>query len=215
MQEQLINIIRFDLLLEILAGIIAMMISHYANTAFRLTGQKKLSDLSTGFMVLSASMFSRVVGTLYFFVLYPGIGEMTPQATSLMDVVIVAYGVLKIMAYAVFVFATHPGRRSQRPQMEVMMLMALPFLISPSLEMIAIIVLLIIVIQTLVNYASVRNRYAFFVLLGFVLLLLSHISGIYVQEVTSGYFVYLMSQIFQFLGLIAFLVMLRQAGKDE
>ncbi|MHA1637914.1 MAG: hypothetical protein ACTSUO_05055 [Candidatus Thorarchaeota archaeon] len=213
MQGQLITLIRIDLLLEIFGGIIALMISHYANTAFRLTGQKKLSDLSTGFMVLSAGMFSRVIGTLYFFTLYPGIGELTPEATSIAEIVIVAYGVLKIMAYAIFVYATHARRKQQAPQM--VMLMALPFLISPSLEMIAITVLLIVVIQTLVNYASVRNRYAFFVLLGFLFLLISHVFGIYTQDPVKAIPAYLTSQIFQFLGLISFLVMLRQAGKNE
>ena len=213
MQGQIINLIRIDLIFEVFAGIIALMISHYANTAFRLTGQKKLSDLSTGFMVLSAGMFSRVIGTVYFFTLYPGIGELTPEATSIAEIVIVAYGVLKIMAYVIFVYATHARRKQQVPQMA--MLMALPFLISPSLEMIAIILLLIIVIQTLVNYASNRNRYAFFVLLGFLFLLLCHIFGIFTQDVTKAIGAYLLNQLFQFLGLISFLVMLRQAGKNE
>ena len=81
--------------------------------------------------------------------------------------------------------------------------------------MIAIIVLLIIVIQTFVNYASVRNRYAFFVLLGFLFLLISHIFGIFTQDVTNAIPAYLLNQVFQFLGLISFLVMLRQAGKNE
>ncbi len=210
--QEIMTLIRFDLVLEVLAGIIALMISHYANTAFRLTRQKKLSDLSTGFMVLSAGMFSRVIGTLYFFALYPDINNLSPEAVSFSEVLIVAYGVLKIMAYAVFVYATSKSRKQHTPQ--IAMLMALPILISPSLEMIAIILLLIVVIQTLLNYASVRNRYAFFVLLGFLFLLIGHIFGMYIQDNARELIVYLMSQVFQFLGLIAFLVMLRQAGKD-
>jgi hypothetical protein len=205
------TLIRWDLILETIAGIIALMVSHYANKAFDLTGQKKLSDLSSGFLVLSVGMFGRVVGTLYFFVL-------GGESGSLLGLVTVAYGVMKVMAYAVFVYSTHRGRRgrvSQDPIPQVTMLLALPFLILPELELIAIILLLIVVFQTFLNYTSVRTRYALYVFAGFALLLLSHLVGISVVDDLYGYLQYLGSQVLQFLGLISFLVMLRQAQKDE
>ena len=91
MQDQVVmTLIRWDLILESVAGIIALMVSHYANKAFELTGQKKLSDLSSGFLVLSVAMFGRVVGTLYFFVL-------GAESGSLLGLVTVAYGVMKMM----------------------------------------------------------------------------------------------------------------------
>jgi hypothetical protein len=205
------TLIRWDLILETVAGIIALMVSHYANKAFDLTGQKKLSDLSTGFLVLSVGMFGRVVGTLYFFVL-------GGESGSLLGLVTVAYGVMKMMAYAVFAYSTHRSQRSrqfQDPVPSTMMLLALPFLILPELELIAIILLLIVVFQTLMNYVSVKSRYALYVFAGFTLLLLSHLVGITIVDDIHGYLQYLVSQILQFLGLISFLVMLRQAQKDE
>jgi len=213
MQAGAIALIRFDLILETIAAIIALIVSHYANKAFHLTGQKKLSDLSTGFIVLSAGMFGRVIGTLYFFVLAEDSGLTDPDALSMMSLVIVGYGMMKIMAYILFIFSTRPVKRQAN---NVTMALALPVLISAPLEWIAIIVLLIVVLQTLMNYGSVRTRYALFVLIGFAFLLFSHVAGIYAQgDEARAYIMYLISQLLQFLGLISFLVMLRQAGKDE
>lgn len=212
MQDQIVvTLIRWDLILETIAGVIALMVSHYANKAFDLTGQKKLSDLSTGFLVLSVGMFGRVIGTIYFFVL-------GAESGSLLGLVTVAYGVMKIMAYAVFAYSTHRGRgddvnQNNIPQMT--MLLALPFLLSPELELIAIIILMIVVFQTLLNYTSVRTRYALYVFVGFSLLLLSHLLSISAGDDLGGYLQYLAGQVAQFLGLISFLVMLRQAQKDE
>ncbi|MFW9849024.1 MAG: hypothetical protein ACFFF4_07780 [Candidatus Thorarchaeota archaeon] len=212
MQDQIaITLIRWDLILETIAGIIALMVSHYANRAFDMTGQKKLSDLSTGFLVLSVGMFARVIGTLYFFVL-------GGSSQSLLGLVTVAYGVMKIMAYAVFAYSTHRSPRSrvsQDPKPGATMLMALPFLLLPELELIAIIILMIVVFQTLLNYTSVKTRYALYVFIGFALLLLSHLLSISATDDLRGYIQYLAGQLAQFLGLISFLVMLRQAQKDE
>ncbi len=212
MQDQVVmTLIRWDLVLETIAGIIALIVAHYANNAFHLTRHKKLSDLSTGFLVLSAGMFGRVVGTLYFFVL-------GGESGSLLGLVTVAYGVMKIMAYSIFALSTHSGRgeRShQEPLPQATMLLALPFLLIPELELIATIVLMVVVMQTLMNYSTVRTRYALYVFLGFGFLLLSHLLSLSAGDDVRGYLVYMGSQLLQFLGLISFLVMLRQAQKDE
>jgi hypothetical protein len=202
MQEAIAALIRLDLLLETISGIIALLVSHYSNKAFKLTGQKRLADLSTGFLVLSAGMLGRVVGTLYFFVL-------TPQNLGLIALVLVAYGVMRVMAYILFAISTRHIR--EQPTM-VTMLLALPVLIEPNLELLAIIVLIIVVLQSSMNYASNRSSFALYVLVGFVLLLFSHITAIFSQSELRGW---LLSQIFQFLGFVALLVMLIKAGRDE
>ncbi len=212
MQEQLFGLIRIDILLETIAGIIAMMVSHYANQAFLLTKQKKLSDLSTGFLVLSAAMFCRVIGTLYFFVLFQ---SDTSEAISIISLVIVAYGVLKIMAFAIFAFATHSSRREESFGISTVMVMTLPFLISPLLEMIAVFFIVIVVLQTFRNYLSVRSKYALYVFIGFLLLLLSHVSGLMIQEDNiRSYWLYIASQLLQFLGYFSFLLLLRKSGRN-
>ncbi|UCE09160.1 MAG: hypothetical protein JSW61_09270 [Candidatus Thorarchaeota archaeon] len=208
MQEPLLTLIRFDLILESISGVIALMISHQANTAYRLTEQKRLSDLSTGFLVLSASMFGRVIGSLYFFVI--AAGGSIPDADMMQNVVSMAYGFLKIMAFVLFAVSTRRGGGGQMPSEAAFM--ALPFLIDPNLELIAILVLLIVVMQALMNYAAIRTRFALYVLAGFLFLLLSLIFGIFATMNISAYGV---SQAFQFLGLMSFLVMLLKSGREQ
>ncbi len=205
-----ITLLRIDLLLETIGAIIAFAISHYANSAYKMTSQKKLSDLSTGFLVLSVSMFGRVIGTIYFFVL-AGTGS-TGNAESMRNLVIIAVEMLRIMAYILFAVSTRRGIREQTQigSTSLLLLLAIPSLINPTLEMMAIIVLLVVVLQSLMNYASNRSRFALYVLVGFLFLLLSHIFLIFSFDEYRGY---LLSQVFQFLGLIALLVMLIKAGR--
>ncbi|MHA2243268.1 MAG: hypothetical protein ACXACE_16855, partial [Candidatus Thorarchaeota archaeon] len=59
---------------------------------------------------------------------------------------------------------------------------------------------------------AVRNFYALYVLIGFSLLLFSHGLALFSQDNVGGY---LLSQALQLLGLIAFLILLNKAGKEE
>jgi len=209
MQEQIITLIRLDLLFETIGGIIALMVAYYATKAFNLTGQKRLSDLSTGFLVLAAGLFSHVGGTWYFFVRLGIEGEINPSLTRLIVLVTVAYHVLTMMAYILFVVSTRRSVRTKHPEM--VMLLALPVLIDINLEILTIIILLVVVLQAFMNYAVVRSRYALYVLTGFSMFLLSHLFLILAGDNVGTY---LLSQAFQLLGFIAFLVMLYKAGRE-
>lgn len=208
MQGALYALIRLDLLLEAISGIIALMISHQANMAYQLTGEKRLSDLSTGFLVLSAGMFGRVVGTFYFFVIV-GTAGLTPEAEMVRGIVTIAYGSARIMAYIIFAISTR--RTIRKPSLADTPIMALPFLIDPNLEIVAIMILIIIVLQAMMNYLNVRTKFALYVLIAFLCLLLSHIFGIIALAEIRAYW---WSQIAQFLGLISLLVMLIKAGRE-
>ena len=209
MQEQIITLIRLDLLFETIGGIIALMVAYYATKAFNLTGQKRLSDLSTGFLVLAAGLFSHVGGTWYFFVRLGIEGELNPSLTRLIVLVTVAYHVLTMMAYLLFVVSTRRSVRAKQPEM--VMLLALPVLIDINLEILTIIILLVVVLQAFMNYAVVRSRYALYVLTGFSMFLLSHLFLILAGDNVGTY---LLSQAFQLLGFMAFLVMLYKAGRE-
>ena len=207
---QTLSMIRLDLLLETIGGTVALLISHFANGAFKLTGEKRLSDLSTGFLVLSAAMFGRVIGTIYFFVLRGGGTEGSETAQTLMAVVTIAYGVMKIMAYVLFAFSTRPAASSTRPQPTV--LLALPALLDSRLEIVAVIILIVVVLQSILNYLAVRTKYALYVLVGFSLLLLGHLTLILSNNPARGY---MMHQVFQFGGLLSLLVMLVRVGQVD
>lgn len=206
-----LSIIRLDLVFEVISGIIALMVTYYATKAFRLTGQKKLSDLSTGFLVLSVGMFGRVVGTWYFIQL----GE--EGHGLILSIVTIAYGASRIMAYILFAISTRPKHAyvEQEPQNGIGISMALlaTFLVDPNLEIVAILVLVIVVLQAVLNYMSTRSKFARYVLIGFFLLLLSHILMVQVTSTANGGF-YLLSQGAQLLGFLSLLVMLIKAGRD-
>jgi hypothetical protein len=199
------GIIRLDLLFEMISGIIALMVTYYATKAYRLTGQKRLSDLSTGFLVLSAGMFGRVIGTWYFLAREP--------SNVVFGIVTVAYGVSRIMAYIIFVISTRPAHRKPQEQGNagISMLLMATFLVDPALEIVAILVLVIVVLQAILNYMTTRSKFARYVLVGFVLILMSHIM---MAQVTVAPGFYLLSQGAQLLGFLSFLVMLYQAGRN-
>ena len=208
MQE--IGLIRLDLIFETISGIIALIVTYYATKAYRLTGQKKLSDLSTGFLVLSAGMFGRVIGTWYFFV---QLGEEGSQL--IIAIVTIAYGISRIMAYILFVISTRPSHKPDNQEIQngtgISLLLMATFLVDPSLEIITIMVLVVVVLQSILNYLSTGSKFARYVLVGFVLLLLSHI---WMAQVATTPGLYLMSQGAQLLGFLSLLVMLIKAGRD-
>jgi hypothetical protein len=199
------GIIRLDLLFETISGIIALVVTYYATKAYRLTGQKKLSDLSTGFLVLSAGMFGRVIGTWYYFV--------RQQSDVVFGIVTIAYGVSRIMAYIIFVISTRPAHSESQGQdtASVTMLLMATFLVDPSLEIVAILVLVVVVLQAILNYMATRSKFARYVLVGFVLILMSHIM---MAQVAVAPGLYILSQGAQLLGFLSFLVMLYQAGRN-
>jgi ABC-type xylose transport system permease subunit len=204
MQPEL-GIIRLDLIFELISGTIALMVAYYATKAYRLTGEKRLSDLSTGFLVLSAGMFGRVIGTWYFLVREP---------TGLtFGIVTIAYGMSRIMAYILFVISTRPTHREPENQAttSVTMLLMATYLVDPSLEVVAILVLVVVVLQAILNYLATRSKFARYVLVGFFLILLSHIM---MAQVLAEPGFYLLSQGAQLLGFLSLLVMLYQAGRD-
>jgi hypothetical protein len=213
MQDGIFALIRLDLIFEIISGIIALIVTFYATRAYNLTGQKKLSDLSTGFLVLSAGMFGRVIGTWYFIIRY---GIEGPSSNLILSIVTVAYGASRIMAYLLFVIATRPARHRESLSNEnmtgVSLLLAATILVDPNLEVIAILVLVFVVIQAIINYFSIRSRFALYVLLGFSLILLSHIM---VAQTLVNPGLFLLSQISQLLGFLSLLVMLIKAGRVE
>jgi len=187
--------IAFVLILEAVSGTIALLVSHYSNKAYRFTQQKKLADLSTGFLVLSAGMYGRVIGIIYTVIFLD---------LEVLGIAIIATGFMRIMAYILFVIST---RHTLKSVPEMVLFMQVPLLVDLNLELIAIVILIIVVLQSLMNYASTRSRYGLYVFIGFLLLLLSHFAAV----MNNGY---LISQVLQLLAFLALLVMLYKVGRE-
>ncbi len=185
----------FIIVLEAISGTIALLVSHYANRAYQFTQQKRLADLSTGFLVLSAGMFARVIGVFY---------AAAFSDLEVLGLALIAAGFLRIMAYILFVIST---RHTTRFVPEMALFMQVPLLVDLNLELIALVILVIVVLQSMMNYASTRSRYGLYVFIGFLLLLLSHFTAV----MSNGY---LLSQILQLLGFLALFVMLYKVGRE-
>jgi len=183
------------LLFEAVSGTIALLVSHYSNKAYRFTQQKRLADLSTGFLVLSAGMYGRVIGILYAAIF---------SDIETLGITIIATGFMRIMAYILFVIST---RHTIKVGPEMALFLQVPLLIDLNLEYIALVILVIVVLQSLMNYASSRSRYGLYVFTGFLLLLLSHFAAV----MRNGY---LLSQILQLLAFLALFVMLYKVGRE-
>ncbi len=210
MQPEAFPLIRLDLAFESISGIIALIIAYYATKAYNLTDEKRLADLSTGFLVLAIGMFSHVIGTWYFYVRLGIEGDIVPEVRTTMTIVTLVYHFLQIMAYGLFVLSTRRGGRARQPEMVT--LMALPVLLDSNLELITILLMLVVVVQALMNYATVRNRFALYVFSGFFLIFLNHLVLMTAEENVLRY---LLSQGLQFLGFIALLLMVYKVGREE
>jgi len=92
------------------------------------------------------------------------------------------------------------------------MLMALPILIDANLELITVFLMLVVVLQALLNYATVRSRFALYVLSGFFLIFLSHI---FLLTAGENVVRYLISQALQLFGFLTLLLMLYKVGRME
>ncbi len=204
MQDIPISLIRLDLLFESVAGLISLLVSRRASIAYRITHEYRLSDLSTGFLVLSASMFCRVIGTLYFFVILNNGGS-----ERVILIVSIMYSAIKTMAYLLFLVATRPYLM-HRASAPAIALVALPILLDPVFDIISTFILVIITLQTLLNLASSRSEYSLYVFLGFLSLLISHLSQLFATMPLRGYFI---TQVFQLIGVMLFLLMVYRAGR--
>ncbi|MFW9887909.1 MAG: hypothetical protein ACFFER_06995 [Candidatus Thorarchaeota archaeon] len=209
MQANATALIRLDLLFESISGIIAMIIAYYATKAYNLTEQKRLSDLSTGFLVLSIGMFSHVIGTWWFYVRL-GIEGPIPELDTTTTVVTLTYHFLQIMAYLLFAVSTRRGGRVQQPEMAL--LMALPILFDVDLELVTVFLILVVVLQALLNYSTVKSRFALYVLGGFFLIFISHI---FLLTAGDSVFRYLLSHVLQLLGFLTLLLMVYKVGRME
>ncbi|MFX1368437.1 MAG: hypothetical protein ACFFAY_07560, partial [Promethearchaeota archaeon] len=123
---------------------------------------------------------------------------------EVLGLALIASGFLRIMAYILFVIST---RHTTRFVPEMALFMQVPLLVDLNLELIALVILVIVVLQSMMNYASTRSRYGLYVLIGFLLLLLSHFTAVMDQG-------YLLSQILQLLGFLALLAMLYKVGRE-
>ncbi len=183
---------------------ISLVVAFYALKAYRLSSEKSFLLLYFGFSILSTSMFTRVLGTIYLFVLA---GATSASLRGLLAIVNIVYGLMRVLSYILF---TAAYIRQVRSSGEASYAVALPFILSPSLEFLGVVFLLYVVIQLAINFMSTRNFNSFLVLLGFLLLFMSHIA--FMVSILSLTW-YLVGHLLQLSGFTSLLIMLVRVSR--
>jgi hypothetical protein len=209
----------FDSLMELVAFVIAVAIAYQALRGYRLTKQRTLWYVHLGFAALSAGL---LIDSLAGF-----LGIIARTLRGAVVVTLVGYEIYflaQLVAYGLLIYAyvSHTRTLNTTPSTTVLAsllgfvaLQATPAfpirLVGPLVEYHPIpeIVLLLLVtyiaIQTGVNYSTTKDQDALFVFLAFLLLALSHLFFI-LQPFAALFFV--VGHVLQLLGYVSLLTML-------
>jgi hypothetical protein len=211
--------------LDLASGIVALLVSYYSFQYNKLAESSLLKFISFGFMLLGIGLLSQSSVLLLFSF---NVAQITDRRV-LGYAVSVAYVLLQLVAY--FVIALEYGRRAYAPKVRVggtggvslmisilvllqrapthLLLGTIVFDVS---QLVVIILLAFIVFQGVLIYSGTKSRLSELVLLGFVLILVSHIA-ILASSLLFSDIEYLAGDIIQFAGFLSLLYFVIQSGR--
>jgi len=196
------------LLMELVSAIISFVIGYYALKGYRVSSEKGLLLLHFGFVILGVSMILRVITTFYVIALVREPGSPRSAVAAALTFASIIYSIAQLIAYGLFAV-----NYTRQAKMLVQTAIIGPFFLlryNLYLELIAIVLLGYVAIQSIINLAMKRNTEAFLVTSGFSFMFLSHLFFLFtiVEEA-----LYLTGQIIQLIGFLCLLVMLMRVSK--
>lgn len=203
----MLRVFRTDLIMEAVSSMISFAVAYYAMKAYKLTRNKSLMHLYFGFSVLGAGMLTRILSTIYVFILSR---EIDVTVRGLIFMIGVIYGIMRTIAYSLFTIAYIERTRSIGGQ--TLTLAFMPFIINPYFEFIQMTLLIYVAAQAIMNFIEIRNVNSLLISIGFTLLLISHLLFMSSMMETSYY---VMGHIAQLLGFICMLIMLTKVGREK
>lgn len=192
-------IVRLDIIFEAISFFISLAIFAVALAAARRTGSRSLTLLALGFLLMSLAMFIRVALTswaLNFPMTTPPRLRIFP--TVVLQIQELVYSVVRISGYVVFLYL-YSSYTSSKKEDEGLFAVAPLIIYNPLFEAVSALLLAFVVYQLGKNRMYGGSVY---VLLGFVLLLLSHLLFLLLPLSITIYF---LAQFTQLLSLILFL----------
>ena len=209
----------FDSLMELVAFAIALAIAYQAFKGYTMTRQRTLFYVQFSFALLSAGL---LIDSLAGFL---GILARALRATmALTRVGYTLYFFAQLLAYGVLIYAYVYQAKSvsttsaslalipvfglaalQEPSVPEMKLLGLLVEYHPGSEIILLFLLACIAILTGLNYSATKDRNAFLVFLGFLLLAFSHLLFILTP---LNALMFVIGHLLQLLGFISLLTML-------
>ncbi len=190
----------FDASMEIISGIICLAIGYFSVKGYKATSERTLLFLNISFSFLGAGLLLDGLVSIYaYYLLRPPV-PMSPMILRFSSWV---FFFTEFFAYGLLTYTY--ASRTLRMTAGVL---AVPIFfrdISPLVEIILIFLLAYLAFQSMVNYSMKRHSRSLYVLMGFSLLLLSHILFL----ISSSYpLAYVVAHLAQFAGLFSFLAML-------
>ncbi|MEM0349940.1 MAG: hypothetical protein QXE96_05835 [Candidatus Caldarchaeum sp.] len=192
-------IVRLDIIFEVISFFISIAISAVALAAGRRTGSRSLTLLAIGFLLMAIAMFIRVALTswaLNFPTSTPPRLRILP--TLVLQIQELVYSVVRISGYVVFLIL-YSSYSSSGKQPQAMLAISPAIIYNPLFEAISAILLAFVVYQLVKSREHGGSPY---VLIGFLLLLLSHILFL-LLPLSIG--IYFLAQFTQLLSLLLFL----------
>jgi len=195
------------LLMEFVSAIISFVIGYYALRGYRVSSEKGLLLLHYGFVVLGVSMVLRVITTFYVIALVGEFGSLKPVVAAALAFASIIYSVAQLIAYGLFTVSY-----TRQAKMLGQAAIIAPFFLlryNTYLELIAVVLLGYVAVQSMINLALKRNTEAFLVTSGFSFMFLSHLFFLFtiVEEA-----LYSTGQITQLIGFLCLLVMLTRVS---
>jgi hypothetical protein len=185
--EGYLGVIRFDILMESIAMILAFIIAFFAFRAYRLTDVKPFLYLGVGFLLMGIGMLSRVSSISYIIWLMRFADWPATVFRRMIQSAEMTYSGLRVASYVVFA-ATYAYASTRRLSASMAVLPLQVLIYNPIFEMVSALLLAFVVAWTGVNYAQNKTAESGLVLLGFSLLLLSHVFFVFTPIGAGFYF---------------------------
>lgn len=200
--------------MELISAAISILVGYYAFKGYRASSVKGLLFLYFGFISLGIGMLLRVVTITYIIALR--LSETTiPFLGEIIGFAGLVYTLTQLTAYSLFVLTYVHQAHTIGKEKTFVAAFPFPFYISffnPRLELIALVLLGYVMIQSLVNLGIKKNSDSLLVFLGFTFMSLSRLFFLFTAMDDT---LVLYGQITQLLGFLCLLSMLAKVSKGK
>jgi hypothetical protein len=196
-----------SLFMELFSALISFIVGYYALKGYRVASEKGLLLLHFGFVTLGVSMLLRVITTFYVIALVRELASPRPAVAAALTFAGIIYSVAQLVAYGLF--AVNYTRQAKMLATMAMLRPLFMLKYEPFLELIAIVLLGYVAVQSMINLAMKRNTDAFLVSLGFSFMFVSHLFFLFTIVETA---LHLVGQVTQLIGFLCLLLMLMRVS---
>lgn len=194
--------------MELVSAIISFLIGYYALKGYKASSERGLLFLHFGFVILGVSMLLRVITTIYVISIY---GESPVR--PFIEFARIVYPSIELVAYALFAFTyTYQAKISSELKAVAPAVIFL-LLYNPLLELLAIVLLAYVLVQSIINSVAKRSSGAMLVSLGFSCMFVGNLFFLFSTD--DAPFLYIVGHFINLIGFLCLLIMLMRVSKAE